>query len=309
MDQLRPRAPVPPLDPRAVVIMRKLAGEFADRYASEYLLGQFRKILSLPDTTKESATVALENPYSALVLFFAHYAFSRRGKDREELADFAVEATKQIVAEKSMQELLALPDGAVLWHKFDEICQLKKKKSNEQQNRGVLQGMLELAQEIHRLDADLSLATWVVEGVKATGKLEPQHLRIVDIRGVGPKSASTFLRDMVWLYGIEDQIEPADRLFVQPVDRWLRLIVKYVVPEPDLEDPADWIVAGKISKYVRRANVSGVAFNMGTNFFGQRTVGDPDRFEDHLRSLLVSEIAETRFESGSMQGSDRQELD
>ena len=281
---------MPPLDPRAIVIMRRMAGEFAERYADEFLLTHLKRLLGLPDAEKSTVASALEDPFLALKAFFGHYAFARRGKDREDLAHGSLESMNRLVADRSFEDVLEEPDGTSLWTAFDKYFQEKKLKSNEQQNRGPIQGMLELAQEIHKIDNSLSLATWVTAGATDTGRLEPQHLRIVDIRGVGPKSASTFVRDMVWLYDVEDDVDPADRLFTQPVDRWLRNIVRYVVPEPGLEDPADWIVAGKISKYTRRAQVSGIQFNMGTTYFGQRVVIDPNRFEDALRSLLVSEI-------------------
>lgn len=290
MEPKRERAPVPPLDPRAIVIMRRMAGEFAERYADEFLLTHLKRLLGLPDAEKSTVASALEDPFLALKAFFGHYAFARRGKDREDLAHGSLESMNRLVADRSFEDVLEEPDGTSLWTAFDKYFQEKKLKSNEQQNRGPIQGMLELAQEIHKIDNSLSLATWVTAGATDTGRLEPQHLRIVDIRGVGPKSASTFVRDMVWLYDVEDDVDPADRLFTQPVDRWLRNIVRYVVPEPGLEDPADWIVAGKISKYTRRAQVSGIQFNMGTTYFGQRVVIDPNRFEDALRSLLVSEI-------------------
>lgn len=286
MDDTRPRSTVQPLDPRAVVIMRRLAGEFAERYVNDYLLGHFKKIIALPELTVERTTEALADQYNALLIFFGHYAFSRRGKDRDELASLSIEATKRLVIEQPFEKVLAMPDGEILWQKFDSLCRERNRKSNEQQNRGPLQGMLELAQEIFRLNSGLSVATWVVEGIRATSRLEPQHMRIVDIRGVGPKSASTFLRDIVRLYEVEDEVDAADRLFVQPVDRWLRMIVQYVVPEPELSEPPDWVVAGKISKYTRRANVSGVRFNMGTSFYGQRVVGDPARLGIALRELV-----------------------
>ena len=304
MEEMRPRSSALPLDPRAVVIMRKLSGEFASRYSADYLLNHARKILGLSEATPEALHEAQKDPLQSLVLFFAHYAFARRGKDRDELSELAVEALRRLVADSTTEKVFGSPDGTALWLKFDAVCAERKRKSNEQQNRGPIQGMLELAQEIYRIDPELSLANWIIEGVKATGRLEPQHVRIVDIRGVGPKSASTFLRDIVWLFGVEEDVEPADRLFVQPVDRWLRMIVKYVVPEPDLDDPADWIVAGKISKYARRAQVSGIAFNMGTTYFGQKVVGTPERFEDCLRALLVAEaeVAKSKGDPAQLTG-------
>ncbi len=282
--------------------MRKMAGEYAELYQRDFLVGHLRKLLGLPEAEKAEIAEALEDPYKALLVFFGHYAFARRGKDRDELAALAMEAMIKLTAETPFEEVLDWPDGCRLWESFEAVCQDRRRKSSEQQNRGPIQGMLELAQEIHRVDPELSLATWVVEGVDQTGRLEPQHMSIVDIRGVGPKSASTFVRDMVWLYDAEDDIEATDRIYVQPVDRWLRAIVKYVVPETGLEDPADWIVAGKISKYTRRARVSGIGFNMGTTYFGQRLVQVPERLEDSLRNLLMAELEKIKAGKSAADG-------
>ncbi|MBS1723053.1 MAG: hypothetical protein JSS66_08900 [Armatimonadetes bacterium] len=294
MEDRRKRPYAPPLDPRAVVIMRKMAGEYADRYAQEFLLPHIKRVASLTESDKDSVAAALEDPYCALLAFFGHYAFARRGKDRDDLAGNALDAMKKMVSEKPFEEVLDMADGTLMWQAFESVCKASGKKANEQQNRGPVQGMLELAQEIHRLDPELSLATWVTDGIEDTGHLEAQHLRIVDIRGVGPKSASTFIRDMVWLYDVEELLVPTDRVFVQPVDRWLRMMTPYVVPEEGLADPADWIVAGKISKYTRRAGLSGICFNMGTTYFGQKVVGDPSRFESAIRDLLVQEVDKAR---------------
>ncbi|MBS1714520.1 MAG: hypothetical protein JST30_09315 [Armatimonadetes bacterium] len=286
MESKRTRPDAPPLDPRAVAIMKKMAGDFADRYAEEFLLGHVRKSLGSAAGDKKATADCLESPYESLLVFYSHYAFARRGKDRDDLSKLASDALRRLAASTPFEEVLGQADGTALWSAFEQVCADAHKKSGEQQNRGPIQGMLELAQEIHRQDPELSLATWIVDGVEDDGRLEDRHMRIVDIRGVGPKSASTFVRDMVWLYDVEDDIEPADRIFVQPVDRWLRLMVKFVVPEPGLDDPADWIVAGKVSKYTRRAGVSGIGFNMGTTYFGQKIVQNPAKFEGELRELL-----------------------
>lgn len=286
MESRRTRPDAPPLDPRAVAIMRKMAGEFAERYAEEFLLGHVRRSLGGAVPDKPSTAERIENPFDALLVFYAHYAFARRGKDRDDLSKLAADALRRLAATTPFEKVLEQPDGTALWTAFEQVCQDAHKKSGEQQNRGPIQGMLELAQEIYREDPELSLGTWIVDSLEEDGKLEDRHMRIVDIRGVGPKSASTFVRDMVWLYDAEDDIEPADRIYVQPVDRWLRLMVKYVVPEPGLDDPADWIVAGKVSKYTRRAGVSGIGFNMGTTYFGQKVVQNPAKFESELRELV-----------------------
>jgi hypothetical protein len=126
-----------------------------------------------------------------------------------------------------------------------------------------------------------------VQGVHHTDRIEPQFLRLVDIRNVGPKLSSLLMRDVTFLYGLEDQIDPVDRLYVQPIDKWIRLIAPYVCDDPGIEDAADWVLAGKISKYTRRAGVSGVRFNMGATFFGAREVRSMEEFPYAIEEMTA----------------------
>lgn len=282
------KKPQIPLDPRSLVIYRKVAGDFADRYIEDFLFSHICRITGLPaDSAIEPIKETLEDPLQALKVFYGHYAFSRRGKDREDLARAAQQALEAVTNETDFETILAAEDGVMLWDAFEKSCQEMGKKSHESQNRGLIQGMLELAQEIYANDKQGSIASWVVDGVAQSGEMETQFLRIVDIRGVGPKSTSTFLRDMLFIFGLEGNINPTDRVYVQPIDRWLRLMSRYVVPESNMEKSADWIVAGKVSKYCRRARVSSLRFNMGTTYFGQKLVKDPSRFAECVKNIIT----------------------
>ena len=284
--QRRNRPPVPPLDPHAVRVYKRLADEFGNKYAEEFLYPHLRRVLLCETEDLFEIQQKLESPRGALVAFYCHYAFARRGKDREMLASFAYEALDRLQGDKQFEELLTMEDGVELWENFEAICQENRRKANEPQNRGLLQGMLELAQEIYREDGVGSITQWMFDELKSTGHIEPQFERIVDIRGVGPKSTSTFMRDLIYTFDLESKVEPADRIYIHPIDRWLRMISRYIVPEPNMEKTADWIIAGKLSKYSRRAGVSGVGFNMGTTYFGQKVIRDPSRFEDYLKMLV-----------------------
>lgn len=229
---------------------------------------------------------ALGCPYRCLRAFYGHYAFARRGQDRYDLAAVAINALRRVGGEGRIEELLKAPDGGSLWEEFCRLCEQRGVSNAEQLNRGIVAGILELAQEIYRLDGQGSIAEWVFRAALQTDRLEAQFLRIVDIRGVGPKTTSTFLRDLTFIYGFEDQLHPIDRIYVQPIDRWIRLCADEMVDELRQEKAPDWVVAGKIAKYARRAGVSGVRLNMGASYFGSRIVRDPRRFSAMVRDLI-----------------------
>ncbi len=285
----RQRPPAIELDPRAVKVFKRVAEEFGKRYADEFLYPHLRRVLGIEQEDPELIREAYMTSRGSLLAFYSHYAFARRGKDRDELGVFASEAIVRVQGGGSFDDVMKLEDGTALWEAFAAICQENRRKNNEAQNRGLIQGMLELEQEIHKVDRVGSIANWMLDGIAQTRRLEPQFERIVDIRGVGPKSTSTFMRDVVHMFGYEDKVEPADRIYIHPIDRWLRMMARYLVPEPNMDKAADWIIAGKISKYSRRAGVSGIAFNMGSTYFGQKIVKDPARFEEMLKKVAQGE--------------------
>jgi hypothetical protein len=155
----------------------------------------------------------------------------------------------------------------------------------EQLNRGVIVGFAELAQEIYRADRVGSVVKWLVESISASGHVEPQYTRMTDITGVGPKVSSTFIRDMVLLHHLEDEVDFAERIYLHPVDKWLREIVPLLSPDIS-EDAADWVIAGKITKVARRAGISGLRFNMGASYFGVRNVRVPEALEARIADLI-----------------------
>lgn len=267
------------------MLMKIMSSERADRYISEMMLPSLAKATRAFEVKLDEVAERMMNPYLCLRAVFAHYAFARRGKDRFELSELALMAMDATFDNVTYKQFLKKDDAVELWDNFKAICHKRRRKAMEQLNRGIIQGLAELAQEIYKQDGVGSIAGWVVDGIEKTeGRVEPQFLRMVDVRGVGPKLASVFLRDVVYMYGLEDSIEPMDLLYIQPIDKWLRLIGPYIAEEVS-DKTADWVLAGKLVKYTRRAEISGIRFNMGSTYFGMREVKDPDLYTEKLAEL------------------------
>ncbi len=275
------------LDPEQIALVRTIAHHWCDRYLEESYLPSMDKPIQGSAEDLETIREALSCPWRGLHAFLGHYAFARRGKDRADLSAMAMVALRRIADPESMKEVLELPDGSILWESFAKVCEERKKKSNEQLNRGLLAGMLELSQEIYRLDGIGSVGEWISEAVIRTSRIETPFMRIVDIRGVGPKTTSAYIRDLVLAFGVEDQVDNVDRLYLQPIDRWLRLFAENLIPEIDSETTVDWVIAGKLSRVCRLAGVSGIRFNMGATYFGLKEVREPARFPNCLRDLIA----------------------
>jgi hypothetical protein len=282
--------PVPELRPENLAIIRAMSGPRADSYVDEVLIPSLARA-SRAMHSLEAIRDQLSKPYRCLEAVFSHYAFARRGRDRFDLSEMAVLALHRISSEEDFGQFLALDNAVSLWEAFVEICQERKRKPMEQLNSGVIAGMAELAQEIYVLDGTGSIAAWIAKGIRQTGRVEPQFLRMVDVRGVGPKITSLILRDAVYIYGLEELVDHADRLYIQPVDKWIRMIAPYVIDEPNADDLADWILAGKLAKYTRRAAASGIRFNMGATWFGMREVRAQEFFDSSVRHLVHEELS------------------
>jgi hypothetical protein len=285
--------PLPEMRPESLALFRAMSSTRADHFIGEVLLPSLARTVR-SDAVQEAVAEKLVDGYRFLEAAYGHYAFARRGKDRFDLSEMALEALHRTAEPDDFGQFLEMDDATVLWAHFEEVCREHGRKPQEQLNRGVIGGMAELAQEIYKLDGIGSVAAWIVKGVRQTGRIEPSFLRIVDVRGIGPKIASLILRDVVLLFGLEDLVDPVDRLYVQPVDKWLRMMAPYVIDEPNADDLADWILAGKVSKYARRASVSGIRFNMGTTWFGMREVRAPEFFSSAVRHVIRDELNQPR---------------
>jgi hypothetical protein len=263
------------------IVVRHIAERYGPLYVQESLLPRVLQHLPVAERCEENARALLCDPVGCLRVIFQEYAFARRGKEKQELGSLAVQALKRATL---IKELLGQEDAVFVWEAFEEVCAEERQKPMEQLSRGILQGMPELAQEIQREGGSGSIALWVVDAARRTGRIENQFMRMVDVRGVGPKLSSLILRDVVYLFNLEDRIDPVDRLYFQPVDRWTRVVSEFVVE--DYDDPADWILAGKLSKVARKSGAKGTMFNMGVTFYGTRVVHSPEQFHEGLIQMV-----------------------
>lgn len=271
--------------PRERAIIEALGGDLADEYLERYLLRKLGRIAGIEEPSARSVRAKLESPETVLRLLLEYYVFARRGRDRDALGSAAREALDSLLSTQSFPELMENGDSTQLWEAFAEACERNGQRPHEQQDRGPVQGGLELAQEVYQLTGGGSIAAWIQLAVQKSGALEAVFERIVDIRGLGPKNTSNFLRDMVFFLGLEDALHPKERIFIQTIDKWVRQIAPHIIPE-ELYRTQDFVLAGKINKYTRLAGVSPIRFSMGASYFGSRVVGSPDRLDEKLEELV-----------------------
>lgn len=272
------------------IILSRLAGEKANRFQQEVLFRQLARVMRVPVATAQDLREALADAYYAFRTMLGYYAFAKRGNDREEYSAFALQALERALKGKRENFSALLASGTApqqLWEAFVQVCQEHQRKVNEQLNRGLIEGLAEFATRIYNEDEIGNIWTTIHQAIVRSGRVEPIYQQITEIRGIGPKVGSLLLRDMVALYELEPQIDPADYHYLQPVDTWIRRIGPMLTDELN-NDSADWIIAGKLSKLCRRNRVSGVRFNQGVQYLAIVEVRNLELLKDYLHKLVQS---------------------
>lgn len=276
----------PQIGARSARIMRELAGPLADIYVARTMRPSLRGALKAETDSLADLKAAFFDPYRCLRALYAYYAFARRGKERMELASLVVQAFEDTCSPERFDDFVERQEGAAVWLRFAALCEERRRKSHEQLNKGTICGLAELALEIGRELPGESIAGWIVREVTSSGRLDPTFTRMVEIRGVGPKLTSLFMRDVVFVNGIEHLVDPVDRLYTQPIDRWSRLLAPYIIPEEGIGDAADWVLAGKLAKYARQAKFSGIRLSMGMTAFGVHSLRGDVPVSESLEALI-----------------------
>jgi len=175
-------------------------------------------------------------PRRALALFTGQYAYERQGRARSypHAAYFAVNECRAL-------------DAAEIWQAFqDELNGAKTNPWLNPLNHSAVQCTCvhctftgshgELEDVVDTMRSDL-----------VDGRVRHAFHRLNKVRGIGPKIASFFLRDLaVWF-----KVEPLeDRELLQPIDIWVRRYVALLNNGPTVltdQQAATWICANAVA--------------------------------------------------------------
>ena len=276
-------------------ILNRLAGEKAEKFQHEVLFPQMARAarISLPDS--QAVREALADPYYAFRVMLGHYAFAKRGNDRVEYSGFALQALDKVLRgnKANFSQFLSSENAPEqLWNAFVAVCQENQRKINEQLNRGLIEGLVGYAARLYAEDGIGNIWMDIQQSIVQSGRVEPIHQKITEIKGIGPKVGALVLRDMVALYNLESTIDAGDYHYLQPIDTWIRRIGPLLSDEIE-EKTADWVIAGKLAKLCRRNRVSGVRFNQGVQYLAIVELRDLERLKGYLLSLAQSTLRTT----------------
>ncbi|USZ68733.1 hypothetical protein NGM10_03100 [Halorussus salilacus] len=167
-------------------------------------------------------------------------------------------------------------DPEDLWRDFAAECERANVPLADERLRDAVTGLARL------VEREGNPFRWVEREVDACGRLTVPDDELDSLAGLGPDGARAFLRDAVWLVGVEGGVRRQDRHLLQSVGRWVRPVVEALWPSLDGADEV--VLANHVADACADAGVSGVAFNQGAWYLGREAVGGgPDRVRRDLR--------------------------
>lgn len=256
--------------------------DITKRYERDVFVVSAKKILraenvkDFRDVRTRLENISDEDSFSFILR--VGYPFARAGGEQAGYAGIAHEAFE------SIRESFHKPDFPdLLWKQFKRKCQAAEVGINERINRNLLKNLASFAQKKG------NLFKWIKMEVENSGRVEQVFLQLINNGGMGKKTAAFFLRDTIWLFDLEEKIVKLDKLYIQPIDTWVRGISKLLWEDFDhlrRNDYIDFIIAKRIAEICEKLGVSGIKFNQGAWYFGSRLVKDRKELKRKLENLL-----------------------
>lgn len=235
-----------------------------------------------------SFTEQFKDNFQALVCFFDYYAYSRQGAPSA-YPKIAIKALQNKFM--SGVKSITIADAKEVWRNYQEIAR------NEYNNLGV-------NRKLNPMHSDKGILTKMakenivnlashVKSLIQNNQTKEAHEFVDDIRGIGTKIASLYLRDIAYLGKIpENTIK--DSYYLQPVDTWIEQAISIIFGQGKpriLRKKQEMIV-----KLCETANVSPIAFNQGAWVLGRQVADDYSTFKQITRGQNVRAIIKEHIE-------------
>jgi len=254
---------------------------FAERYLPEVVYEEGLTFKLAPGTTLEERRERVWNDWWLAFLFFLDRAYyqGRRDELSKRFEYAAIEALKRVFGEGvdsfcKAEKLTALmrqggldwknPQGE-LWDVLTQKYSTPFGKSGTGKRRDremVLDALKWAASEIE----DHNLVRHSLHRVNE-GRVAEIYERLRCLRGVGPKTAALFLRDVVLIWGTENSLQStADYVYVFPIDTWVRQVLKEL--DEQSFHGSDEELAEQAIKACLENRVSPMKFNIGAWHIG-----------------------------------------
>ena len=224
--------------------------------------------------------------WDSLAIFLEGYAFERQGKN----PDYPYAAVDALFYSKERnnnifnQQIINL-----MWNRFSELL---RNQNLNQRNNPIYPlanpDNLRIGNERFSLvevviDENIipqnTLTTYLRNLINQTHNIQRPFNILTRIRGIGPKIASFYLRDLVYIMNI-DLANIQNRTLLQPIDTWVKRTVEILTNDENMNNRqqiAEWVVSNCLEN-----NINPERVNMGMWFFCSQIV----KSEYKLRRIL-----------------------
>jgi len=199
----------------------------------------------------------LTNDSLNALFFFTTFAHERGGRNPRYSLYHRVAINRALGGRSFDQVLLNSPNfSSDVWNKFIQMAV----KPNEKNTRGVVKDVLDKM----RMQQEPNIVNLV-----SKASLIDSYMWLKKIRGIGPKIASLFLRDVDSIVKPWRNIPQQHFYCMQPIDRWVRFWSRYCWPNqqwPNEYQVEKW--AKIVVNLCNQSNLNSQDFNKGSWFVG-----------------------------------------
>ena len=222
--------------------------QFGERYVTEYL--------------KPVSKKSLEGDWYGGANLLLSYSFYQARRD-EVSSKVEKAATGVLDNHFSGRDFSALRGCDFDSLKRDLLAVIGKGKVGKTRDAEMVVGILRF---ISQLPGE-NLTRYSVAAIEQ-GDVKKLYKDLIGIRGIGPKIASLYLRDLVDIYDLENKIAPEDLALLQPVDVWVRRVAckTGIVAS---EQMSDLDIQKSIVRVCGELGVSALRFNQGAWYLGK----------------------------------------
>jgi hypothetical protein len=212
------------------------------------------------------------NIWNSLAIFLGSYAFERQGRNPG-YSDAAVDAL--LACEQNNQGNL---DNSTCMEIWQDFCNSLQQQNPNHKNNPLYprnnpdniinlrnaSSLIEVVLDTRMSEQDLTLTSYLKNQIENSGIRDAFNL-LKSIRGIGPKIASLYLRDLAIMMNI-DLNNDNNRFLLQPIDIWVeRTVIALSNQQLNKRQAADWVV----NYSVRNLNQPELV-NMGIWYFGSQ---------------------------------------
>lgn len=266
------------------MVMRMQLGEKLSDFASCYDIARpiWTKRVGLP----ENHTRLLDDPFKAII-FFTNFVHERAGVNPR-FALYHRLSLRIALDGREFKQALFCDEKfpASVWKEFNDIVQRAHTKPNAKITKGPVKEILEKM----RTEKEANLIVLL----KKKPLLEA-YKWLKSVRGIGPKIATLFLRDIWSFIGAWQDTPRSDLYCLQPIDRWVRFWSRECWPHKDWPS-SDEKFAKMLVSACQQMNIDPVSFNKGAWFVGSHfdslcdLFNVPEQEQIHMSNCVLNYI-------------------